>query len=143
LRKVVFPLLVLILVLSGCDLSSPEEASIGEIENAFATMELAYDLHHIEDFMVFYDEDFLHNGDDIDNARLDWEIRFNDYQGMELSEINIELDGDRATVSLVRKFINNGAVQIEYNEPEDNGDMSYWQLRGNDWLIMGNEASGK
>ena len=133
----------MILVICGCDISTPEEASEGEIENALAAIELAFDLDNIDDIMAFYDEDYLHNGDDIDDVLLDWEIRINDYQGMELSEIDIELDGDKTTVRLIRKFINNGVIMVEYNDPEDNGDLSYWQLRENDWLIRGNEVTGK
>ena len=128
-------------MICGCDISSPEEASEGEIENALVAIELAFDLHHIDDIMVYYGDDYLHNGDDIDDVRLDWEIRLNDYQEMDLSEIEIELNDDRATASLIRRYLNNNEIQQEYEDPEDNGDISYWVLEGNDWRIWGNRAN--
>ena len=110
----------LLLLFCSCDISTPEEASVGEIENAFQAIELGFNLDHIEEIMQYYDQDYLHNGDDIDDVLLDWEIRLNDFQEMEISEINIELDGDRATVSFIRKFLNNGETEQEYTEPDDN-----------------------
>jgi len=132
----------LLLLLCSCDLSTPEEANLGEIENAFQAIVLAYNLDHIDDIMHYYDQEYLHNGDDIDDVRLDWEIRLNDYQEMEITDINIELDGDRATVSFIRKFLSNGETQQEYTEPDDNGDLSYWELGTNDWKIAGNGSNG-
>ena len=132
----------LLLLFCSRDISTPEEASVGEIENALDAIELGFNLDHIDEIMQYYEPDYLHNDDDIDDVRLDWEIRLNDYQEMEISEIDIELDGDRATVSFILKFLNNGETVQEYIEPEDNGDLSYWELEINSWKISGNGSSG-
>jgi len=132
----------LLLLLCSCDLSSPEEASVGEIENAFQAIELSFNLDHIEDIMQYYNQNYLHNDDDIDDVRRDWEIRLNDFQGMEISDLDIDLDGDKATVSFILKFLNNGEIVQEYNEPDDNGDISYWELETNGWEISGNRNNG-
>ncbi|MCF7912205.1 MAG: hypothetical protein K9M99_06735 [Candidatus Cloacimonetes bacterium] len=139
MKKILYSFFLIALIVGGCDLSSPEEASTGEIANALDALELAFNLHHIDEIMVFYANSYLHNGDDIDDVLLDWEIRLNDFQEMELSDIVIELDGDRATVTCRRIFYVNGASVQEWNEPEDNGDISYWSLVGDQWLIRGNE----
>ncbi len=130
-----------LMLLSGCDLSTPEDASIGEIRNALNEIEIAFNYHHIDEIMYYFDNEYLHNGDDISNVTLDWEIRLNDYQEMELSEIEIELDGDRAAVNLLRKFLVNGSVIVEQDSISETGDICYWGLVANKWKLRGNRAN--
>jgi hypothetical protein len=139
MRQLKYILLAMLLtVVSSCDLSSPEEAKEIEIRNKLEEIELAFNLHHIEDIMMHYSWDYLHNGDDIGSVRLDWEIRLNDYQEMELTNIDIELNGEKATARFERKFKVNGEVEVNLSEPDDNGDMSYWEWGIDGWKIRGN-----
>ena len=134
-------IIFIILFILSCDVSSPEETGKVKIRTILEDIELAFNLHHIEEIMEYYNSSYLHNGEDIDDVRLDWEIRLNDYEEMELSEINIELDGDRATVTLKRSFYINQELVLQETEPDDNGDLSYWQLEMNEWKIIGNRNS--
>ncbi len=130
-----------LMLLSGCDVDTPEDASTGEIMNGLDKIETAFNYHHIEEIMQYYNNEYMHNGEDIDNVTLDWEIRLNDYQEMELSNIVIDLNDSRATVSLTRRFYINGEKVLEENLPQDDGDLSYWELDVNDWKIAGNGIS--
>ncbi|MCF7918818.1 MAG: hypothetical protein K9N06_02770 [Candidatus Cloacimonetes bacterium] len=132
-------LIILSLQLFSCDLSSPEEASKANLTSALDKLQLAFDLHNIDDIMVYYASDYMHNGDDRDDVQLDWEIRLNDYQEMTLENITIDLSGSRATISFNRRFYNNGLMVHVLVDPDDNGDMSYWELKNSEWQISGNE----
>ena len=141
-KMIRFSIFFLALLILSCDVSTPEEAGQAALENALDELELAFNLHHIDEIMVYYSPDYLHNGDDKDDVQLDWEIRLNDYQEMVLDDIVIELNDDRATISFIRRFYDNGQMVKVLVDPDDNGDMSYWKQEFDEWKIVGNRENG-
>jgi hypothetical protein len=141
-QRIVVISAILFLILTGCDLSTPEEANLAEIRNALDDIEIAFNYQRLDDIIVHYALDYRHNGNDYQDVLLDWDIRLNDYQELKISEITIELDDDRATVSLIREFKNNGMVAVILIDPADSGDISYWELKNNAWKICGNRLTG-
>lgn len=131
-------MILLVLIVCSCDEKSSEETSEIMIREKLDEIELAFNLHHIEEIMEYYSGDYMHNGDDRDDVRLDWEIRLNDYYEMELDEIEVEVDVELAIVSMQRCFTRDNLIE-ELSEPADNGDLSYWELGVDGWVIAGNK----
>lgn len=130
-------MILLVLCICSCDSESSEETGKILIREKLDELELAFNLHHIDEIMEHYDLDYLHDGDNFDDVQLDWEIRLNDYFEMELSEIEVEVDVDEATVSMRRSFWRGGDIEV-LTEPEDSGDISYWEYGIDGWKISGN-----
>lgn len=137
-KLLLLPCLLFIIFCTSCDVTSPDEANEAFLREALDDLIIAFNLHHLNEVMELYDYNFLHNGDEIEEVTLDWEIRMNDFEEMYLENINIEFNGEEALVTCHRRFYNNGIMVAVFNEPEDNGDISYWELDNNEWKITGN-----
>lgn len=141
MRRLIF--FITVLIITACDVTSPEEANEALLQTALDDLELAFNMHHLSEIMDLYSYDYLHNGDEWSNVELDWNIRLNDYQEMDLDDIRLDINGEEAVVSCVRRFYNDQIMIAVFNEPDDDGDISYWELKNNEWKISGNRAQFK
>jgi len=134
----IFVIVILLTILS-CDITSAEEASEANLRTALDELELAFNFHHLDEIMVHYSTEYLHNGDDWEDVELDWNIRLNDFQEMELENVVMDIGDGRATVSFNRRFLNNSIMEEVLIDPEENGDMSFWEREFDEWKIIGNK----
>ncbi|MCK4311343.1 MAG: nuclear transport factor 2 family protein, partial [Candidatus Cloacimonetes bacterium] len=131
-------ILVLILLISCCDTSSPEDVAEAQILEILDTIIASFTFNDLNEIMQNYHPDFLHNGDDYDFEVIRWEIRLNDYDEIDFTDIDIELDGDFAKVYFTMTLYDNEGNSFVTQEPsEENGDISYFYREFDDWKICG------
>lgn len=141
-RSILFLFLLLGIICSCHKPSSPSEIAQASIRERLDTISNSFNNIDLDGIMGSYDEDFLHNGDNWHDERITWQERLSLYNHMEVSDIVIELNGDRATCRFKVTFSAPNVVN-EYITPDDIGDMSYYISREDNWLLYGNQHNGK
>lgn len=125
------------LLFVSCDLSSPEEVDNAEIEDIFTSIESAFIFADLDKIMDYYHPEFLHGTDTYNFERIIWEIRLNDYEVLEISDIDIDLNDEFAVVSFTMQL-----GDITSLEPSaEFGDISYFYREYGEWKICGNNFS--
>ena len=132
-------ILVFIFLIACSDTSSPEDVAEAQILEILDTIIACFPFD-LEGIMQNYHPDFLHNGDDYDFEEIRWDIRINDYNEIDFTDIDIELDGDFATVSFTMTFYDNEGNSFVSQEPsEENGDISDFYRDFDGWKICGKD----
>jgi len=120
--------------LTSCDTTSPEEFDEQSIMEILDSVQSNFNFDDLDGIMQYYHEDFYHNGNDFEWERdVIWFTRLNDFDNLNLQNIEIEVDGDFATASF-----NMSLDQTLTEEPsQENGDVSYFYYDQQKWLICG------
>ena len=130
-----FFLLISSMFLSCSDLSNPQDIDSFEINDILENVEMTFNSSNIDALLENYDSNFLHDGDELHEERILWQVRLNDYDIIEIEDITIEyLDDFKAIVSFTLNFDND-----EFICPADISDLSYMFKRENEWKIYGNQ----
>lgn len=136
MKKILFLLLISVVIIS-CDLSSPEDVNKSEIKNIFDEIKTVFNFNDLDAIMQNYHPEFKHNTNDWAFEEIVWNIRLNDYDVIDFSDLQIDLHGDYATVYFTM-YLDAEAFQ----EPStENGDISYFYWDTNRWYLCGNEFS--
>jgi hypothetical protein len=130
-----FFLAALLLLSAGCT-RTPDEQRIRE---AVEAMRRAIVEHSPRAFLAHVSDDFVGNDATIDKAALGnllrVEVLRNDQVGVMLGPIDVELDGDRATVRVAATFTGGSGGLL----PERGSVYSIssgWKRNGSDWVCL-------
>ncbi|MEA1973235.1 MAG: hypothetical protein U9N34_08090, partial [Candidatus Cloacimonadota bacterium] len=130
-----YSIIFLILLMSCSGLSESQEVDDFEIKNILEDLALAFNSSDIDAILQNYHPQFTHNGNELHEERIIWQVRINDYEFLEIENISIEyLESYKAIVSFTAKF-----DEIEFSCPENISDFSYFYIMNNDWKIIGNQ----
>jgi hypothetical protein len=134
MKKYLFPLLAFILLfLTSCDTTSPEELDKNEILDILDSIQSNFNFDDLDDIMQYYHPQFSHNGDDFEWERdTIWITRLNDYDNLLFENIEINLNGNYATAHFLMHL--DDTITIE---PDDNGDISYFYRELGSWKLCG------
>ena len=140
IRILIICLISMMLFFSCDSSSSPDNIDENMIREILQNIALAFNYGNIEEIMIYYHPDFLHNGDDLDSEHTLWELRSIEYNELEIENVEIGfLNDDYATASFILRFIGNSGSD-SWDEPSDeNGDLSYFFLDFSGWMIIGNQ----
>lgn len=130
------PLILLVsilLFLTSCDTTSPEEFDEQAILDILDSIQSNFNMDDLDGIMQNYHLDFNHNGDSFDWERTIWEIRLNEFDILNFNNIEINLYGNYATVS----FIMHLDDTITDEPSDDNGDISYFHRDFDGWKLCG------
>lgn len=114
--------------------STQSEVDEQEIRDILTQIKSAFNLGNIEEILSFYHPEFRHEDDDYDDEEIVWEIRLIDYYAIDFSQIEIDLDYDRAVASFILQL-----DEEEFSEPENFGDISYFYFTSSGWQIVGKD----
>jgi hypothetical protein len=141
--KRLIPILLFAVLLFSCDVSSPEEADKAEILDILDSIKDSFNQLDLTGIMQHYHPDFLHNTDSYIFEEIVWEERLAQYYLIAFSEITIDLQGDFATANFKMTFYDDEGGSVVSQEPDDNGDVSYYYREFGSWKICGNEFSAE
>ncbi len=131
-RRIVFAALVGVLALCACA-RTPDET---RIRDAIASMRRAVEAHQPRDFMAWVSADFAGQDGTVDREGLAKTLRIevlrNDKVGVALGPIDVDLQGDRATVHVV-VTLTGGAGGLPPERGAVYAITSGWKLDGRDW----------
>ncbi|PKN76173.1 MAG: hypothetical protein CVU49_02055 [Candidatus Cloacimonetes bacterium HGW-Cloacimonetes-2] len=137
--RLALPLLILLLLLTACGVTEPEDNAQTEIRSILD--DIAYAASFTKDINVIMqnvDNDYLHNGMNSWSLRNLWQDRLARYALLEISNIIFYINGDYARISMRMEFIDpEGGLILE--EPLDSGDISYFAYNGQRWVICGKD----
>ena len=136
-------LLCSLLVLLSCNsnLSKTEidKSRINDILDQITDQFIAYNINSI---MTCYHQDYYHKSYDKDEQKTIWLDRRSQYNLMQIENLTIEINDNRAVAKFVLKYSNENGEDI-FVEPEDIGDLSYFIKENNEWKIYGNQLEHK
>ena len=131
-----------LLCISCSDSTSPKNVDKYLITSILEDIETAFSFDDIERIMNHYHPNFLHNENNFNDEYAIWEIRLLEYDEIEFTEIEISINDNFASAEFVMK-LSSGEDFVIYNEPDDNGDISYFYYDLDAWKICGNNFSVK
>jgi len=142
-----YRLLVLVCVLSGfmffsCQdttSSSYDETRLNEI---MYNIKSAFNDHDIDALMQYYDSAYLHDGQSKWEIREVWLDRMAQYLLIDFQSIEVDVQNDRAMV-IFRMKLTNATSVVYSDEPQTNGDLSYFSYDNSDWKVFGNQENSK
>ena len=130
----VITVFLLLIFLTSCDLSSPEDIDEAEIKEILSDIETAFIFDDQDGIMQHYHPEFLHGNNSLSSEYIIWEIRRNHYETMMINDIEIELNNQFATVDFTLTFDD----ETTQEPSTQHGDMSYLYREYDDWKICGN-----
>ncbi len=133
---------LIILCISCSESTSPKDVDEYLITSILEDIETAFIFGDIERIMNHYHPDFLHNENNFADEYVIWEIRLLEYNNIEFTEIEISINDNFAIAEFVMKLSSGEEFDI-FNEPGDNGDISYFYYDLDEWKICGNNFSVK
>jgi len=133
---------LIILCISCSESTSPKNVDEYLINSILEDIESDFSFGFIEEIMNHYHPNFLHNENNFADEYVIWEIRLLEYNEIEFTEIEISINDNFATAEFVMKLSSGEDYDI-FNEPEDNGDISYFYYDLDEWKICGNNFSVK
>ncbi len=140
MKRLILILLFTVLLFS-CDVSSPEEADEAEIRDILDSIRDSFNQFDQDGIMQNYHPDFLHNADNYIFEEIVWHDRLAQYYMITFSEITIDPQGDFATANFIMTLYDYEGGSVISQEPDDNGDVSYFYRELSSWKICGNEFS--
>jgi len=133
---------LIILCISCSESTSPKNVDEYLITSILEDIETAFSFNDIERIMNNYHPDFLHNENNFADEQVIWGIRLLEYNEIEFTEIEISINDNFATAEFVMKLSSGEEFDV-FNEPDDNGDISYFYYDLDEWKICGNNFSVK
>ena len=131
-------LLILSFFLASCTGDDPDTIAQNEIRDIMYDISLDFSLGNVYGIMDKVDEEYLHKGMIFWHLNQLWLDRMARFQLLEIEVLYIEIQNDLAVVHSRNTFTSSIETMV-YNEPEDNGDVSYFIRRNGKWLIYGNQ----
>ncbi len=138
--KRLIPVLLLAVLLFSCDVSSPKDADKAEIRDILDSIRDSFNQFDLPGIMQHYHPDFWHNTNNYAFEKIVWQERLAQYYLIDFSEITIDTQGDFATANFIMTLYDESGSVVS-QEPDDNGDISYFYMELGSWKICGNEFS--
>jgi hypothetical protein len=132
--------LIILIFLTGClDLSTTKDINNSQITEILEDIRISFNLADLDQLMSHYHSDFFHNGDLIGDEVLRWESRLIEFTEIDISNIEIDVDGNYAIASFTLTFETSESSN-NWSEPSvENGDISYLIFDSEEWQIFGNQ----
>jgi len=133
-----FLIIALIMLSMGCSKSTSSDYDEDRINTIMYNIRTAFNDHEIDNLMNYIHIDYLHKGKIRWQIREDWLDRMAKYQLIDFQNIDIEVNDENAIVTFTMK-LQNQSETVYSNEPNRNGDLSYFIYDNNDWHVFGNQ----
>jgi len=131
-------LLLLLFMAASCEISDPDATIRMEIDSILYDIRTGFHQNDIERIMHHVHWEYRHDGMNYYQYRELWQDRMGVWSTFDFENLSINVNGDMLTASFTLR-LSNAAGSAVYNEPEDNGDTSYFLYDGNTWKIIGNQ----
>ncbi len=139
--KYFISIFVFFILMACSELSSPEEVNIAVIKDILENIEHAFNFDNLEEIMLNYHPDFLHNGDNYQNEELRWQIRLIDFVEIKIENIEIDFLTEFSAIAGFKLIFKTIDDELEFSEPSnENGDISFFHKESGVWKILGNQT---
>lgn len=139
LRKLIITALLFIgIFLGSCKEDSSDKIAQKEIRDILYDISVDFNLKNMYGIMEHLHTDYLHKGKIAYHFNTDWLDLMAQYSLLEIDVLYIELQDSKAIVHLRKKF-SSSYETMEQNDPEDNGDISYFYRENGVWYVYGNQ----
>jgi hypothetical protein len=135
-------LIFLSALIIGCSgFSSSEDINKSLIKEMLDDIKISFNLIDLGNIMYHYHEDFFHQGDFYEDELIRWESRLINYEEMNITDVEVELNGGFAVVYFTLIFNNEEESNVWSEPSEANGDISYLIFSDDKWQIYGNQLA--
>jgi hypothetical protein len=135
---VIFTLPVCLFLLTACPHATNLNYDEHRINSILYDVNKAFNDHDIDALMIPFHQNYLHSGMALWEVRELWLDRMARYQLMDLQNVNITVNNDKAIVTFTMK-LQSSTETVYTDEPATHGDLSYFWNDGNDWYVYGNQ----
>ncbi len=138
LKNKILLILLSILLLAGCrDLSTKSEVAESDITDILDKLKISFRNDEISDFMDCFFSDYLHNGDTTENLEIVWSSRMINYNELEFNDVEVDIQDEYAVAYFTMKLTAENS-SITFDEPYDEGLLSFFHKSGGVWKLHGN-----
>ncbi len=143
MKNSILLLLLAVVLLFGCDdLSTKTEVAESDIIDILDKLKIAFRNDEIDDFMECFFSDYLHNGDTTENIEIVWTSRMITYDELDFEDIEIDVQDENAVVYCRLKLTSPG-YSITFDEPYDEGALSFFLRSESIWKLHGNREDSR
>jgi hypothetical protein len=116
-----------VLLVFGCDVTSPKDVNKSQIKNILRDIEINFREQDIDSIMSYYHPEFQHEDDNFFSEEERWQVRFIDYQDIQITDISIAFSSDEWAVASFSLTFTTVTQNYQFEEPSiENGDLSYF-----------------
>ncbi len=139
LRKLIITALLFIgIFLGSCKEDSSDKIAQKEIRDILYDISVDFNLKNMYGIMEHLHTNYWHKGKISYHFNTDWLNLMAQFSLLEIEVLYIELQDSKAIVHLRKKF-SSSYETMEQNDPEDNGDISYFYRDNGVWYVYGNQ----
>ncbi|MDP2172622.1 MAG: hypothetical protein Q8M98_03230 [Candidatus Cloacimonadaceae bacterium] len=132
-------LLIIALMIGSCGWNDPDDTAISEIRDILYDISVSFNFGNITGIMRHAHPDYLHKGMRDYQLRELWLDRMALYSMLNMENILISVNGERATATMLMRF-QSASDTLILDEPNISGDASYFYYDGNKWRLYGNQS---
>ncbi len=132
-------ILIVALLLGSCGEDDTEQLAQREIRDVLYDISTDFNLKDMYGILEHLHIDYLHKGKITHHFNSDWLSNMARFSLLEIEVLYIEIQDNKAVAHTRNKF-SSSAENIILNEPEDNGDISYFYRDNGMWYVYGNQA---
>lgn len=136
--RLIMLVIIFIGMLSGCKSTSSQDYNVSRINTILYNVRRAFNEHDIDTLMSHIHLNYLHKGQSRWAIREVWLNRMSNYQIIDFLNVAIFVDGNSARVEFTMK-LQNADETVYTNEPNQNGDLSFFIYDNYDWSVYGNQ----
>lgn len=135
--------LFILLVLTSCREDEGDKIAQREIRDILYDVSVNFNLKDIMGILDYLPAQsdpiqYKHKGKILYHFNQEWNNYMSQFALLEIDVLHIEVNNDRA-VAHIRKKFTSAYETLVHNDPEDNGDISYFGRYNGNWYIYGNQ----
>ncbi len=138
MRRILTFFCLSLLLLLACDGSVGDQAQT-EIRDIIYDISRDFSWNDIEGIMAHVHPEYLHNGVYREEFRQLWMQRRAQYQLLDCTVSQVDIQDDHATVHLRLDFTATDG-DLSYEDPQTSGDISFFVRDNGVWQIYGNQS---
>ncbi|GAB1468668.1 hypothetical protein MASR2M64_14110 [Candidatus Cloacimonadota bacterium] len=144
MKKLIILVVVIVLALgfSSCNQDSSDTLAQKEIRDLLYSISTDFNLNQISPILDHLHLDYLHKGKIGHHFNIDWLNYMNRFSLLDIEVLYIEIEGAKAVAHTKNTFRSAYETEV-HNEPEDNGEISYFYRDNGVWYIYGNQQWAK
>ncbi len=123
-------IVIMLLSVPPCDERDALANDKHEIQSVLSAFQSAFNYHNIDDLMLRFHDDYLHDGYVLWSIRERWLDVMAAYQELSIENITINVNGSLAVVSMRFRFETPEAIAT-FDAPAELGDLSYLVYENN------------
>ncbi|MDD2228469.1 MAG: hypothetical protein PHY48_03550 [Candidatus Cloacimonetes bacterium] len=144
MRKLIIFLIVIVLGigLNSCKQDSSDKLAQDEIREILYSISTDFNLKNMYEILEHLHTEYLHKGKIAHHFNINWLEYMGRFSLLDIEVLYIEIQDNKAVAHTKNTFSSAYETEV-HNEPEDNGEISYFYRENGVWYVYGNQQWAK